>query len=106
MVYRLPSKFVEPESFSPERWLDDKEGRFAADDKAVFEPFAVGSQNCLGKTPAWAEMKLIFAKVVWYFDLSLAKGKGKNERDWTDQKVYLVNEKTPLYVEIRLRKIS
>lgn len=50
---------------------------------------------------AWAEMKLIFAKVMWNFDLELAED--KNVGEWNDQKVYLINEKTPLYVRLRPR---
>ena len=102
---RLPSKFAEPDSFLPERWLADRQGRFAADEKAVFEPFLVGPQNCLGKTLAWAEMKLILAKLLWHFDLAFVSG-DKYDEDWTDQKAYLVNEKKPLYVEIKPRLIK
>lgn len=48
-AYRSPDKFVDPESFIPERWLSDADVRFAKDDKAMYEPFMVGPRNCIGK---------------------------------------------------------
>jgi len=51
---------------------------------------------------AWAEMKLILAKVIWSFDIELG-GEGRNVGEWNDQKVYLINEKTPLWVRVRGR---
>lgn len=56
--------------------------------------------NASDDSLAWAEMKLILAKVIWHFDLELSE---KNVGEWNDQKVYLINEKTPLYVKIRSR---
>lgn len=99
-VYRLPRHFVEPDNFLPERWLPDPEGRFAADEKAAFEPFLVGSRRCIAKSLALAEMKLILAKVFLHFDLVLSE---KNRGDWCDQKSYLIYEKKPLYVKLKLR---
>ena len=47
------------------------------------------------------EMKLILDKTVWNFDLELSdKMMGG---DWSDQKVYLLNEKVPMYVKMRPR---
>ena len=45
-------------------------------------------------------MKLILAKVIWNFDIEMS---GKNVGEWNDQKVYLINEKTPFYVDLRPR---
>ena len=45
----LPSNFVEPLAFCPERWLKDADPKFNADVKAASEPFLVGPRNCLGK---------------------------------------------------------
>ena len=50
---------------------------------------------------AWAEMKLILCKVLWSFDLELADG---NKDDWSmEQKVFLLHERTPLYVKLTPR---
>lgn len=39
--------FTEPDSFAPERWLDDP--KFANDKKTAAQPFSYGPRNCLGK---------------------------------------------------------
>lgn len=44
-------------------------------------------------------MKIILARVLLKFDLSLSEE--KNVGEWNDQKVYLINEKTALYVKIK-----
>ena len=49
---------------------------------------------------AWAEMNLILTKVIWSFDLELGEG---NKDDWSDQRVWLLHEKAPLYVKISPR---
>ena len=46
-------------------------------------------------------MKMVLAKVLWNFDLELSE-KMMGE-DWSDQKVYLLNEKTPFYIKMRPR---
>lgn len=97
---QLPSNFVEPLAFLPERWLKNTAPKFDADVKAVSEPFLVGPRNCLGKSLAWAEMNLILAKVVWNFDLELSE---KTKEDWSDQKIWLMHEGAPLYVKISPR---
>jgi len=49
---------------------------------------------------AWAEMNLILCKVMWSFDLELGEG---NKEDWSDQKIWLLHERLPLYVKITPR---
>lgn len=49
---------------------------------------------------AYAEMRLVLAKLFWNFDFELAD----NSNKWLDeQKTYLVWEKTPLMVNLRPR---
>ena len=45
-------------------------------------------------------MKLILAKMIWKFDLELNE---KTKEDWTDQKIWLLHEGAPLYVNISPR---
>jgi cytochrome P450 len=47
--YHSEKNFFEPETFHPERWLDNKDPRFMNDDKDAFHPFSHGPRNCLGK---------------------------------------------------------
>ena len=44
---------------------------------------------------------MVLVKVLWNFDLELSEKMMGG--DWSDQKVYLLNEKTPMYVKIRSR---
>lgn len=49
---------------------------------------------------AYAEMRMILAKLLWHFDFELAPGAEK----WlTEQKVYLIWDKIPLLVKFKLR---
>jgi len=93
--YRLRSNFHRPEEFLPQRWLGDVE--FADDNRAALQPFAVGPRNCIGRNLAYAEMRLILAKVLYNFDLDLDAKTGQ----WMDQKVYGIWEKKPLWVKLK-----
>ncbi|KAL2021769.1 hypothetical protein VTK56DRAFT_6712 [Thermocarpiscus australiensis] len=97
----------DPFSFRPERFLhkpDSETGEEAretgeknaeGDRVEALQPFSVGPRNCVGKNLAYAEMRLILARIVYDFDLSLAD----ESKDWLQRsRVYTVWEKTPLYV--------
>ena len=60
--------------------------------------FVVVKADYLKYRLAWAEMKLVLAKVLWNFDLELSEK--MMEGDWSDQKVYLLNQKMPMYVKM------
>ncbi len=97
--YLHPSKWTDSTTFLPERWLPDAPSRYAADDRDFCQPFNVGPRNCVGKSLAWAEINLILAKTLLSFDMEWSE-RNKEVGEWTDQKVYLVNEKKPLYVRL------
>lgn len=97
-AYHSPSKFVDAESFVPERWLPEAPARFSADQKAIFEPFMVGPRNCLGRTLAWMEMKLILAKLFCAFDLWLVPE--LNGEDWANQKAHFAAQTKSLFVTL------
>lgn len=46
-TFHNPENFTLPDSFIPERWLDDP--RFTGDKKEAFQPFSVGPRNCIGR---------------------------------------------------------
>ncbi|KAF6829319.1 trichothecene c-15 hydroxylase [Colletotrichum musicola] len=99
-IYHDPTKFLHPDSFIPERWLDDK--RFENDAKHLHQPFSYGPRNCLGMNLAYAEMRLILARMIWNFDFELAP----TSRQWAvDQKVFFFWEKPPLWVNIKKRSV-
>lgn len=64
--------FHRPESFLPERWLAecgaDLESPFFGDRREALRPFSVGPWSCVGQHLAWAEMRLILARLLWTLD--------------------------------------
>ncbi|KAL6796474.1 cytochrome P450 [Trichoderma sp. SZMC 28012] len=94
-----PAHFHEAESFIPERWLGDV--RFENDKRDAFMPFSVGPRNCIGRNLAYAEMRLILARMVWNFDIELSE----ESIGWDmKSKVYMLWEKGPIYVHLTKRQ--
>jgi len=89
---RSPSNFSQSEYFIPERFLGDP--KFDSDKRHALQPFSVGPRNCVGRNLAYAEMRLILARIIWNFDLKLAD----DNHNWTDQHIYTFWEKGPLNV--------
>ncbi|KAL9624636.1 MAG: hypothetical protein Q9160_001301 [Pyrenula sp. 1 TL-2023] len=48
-LHRDPRYFTNPDSFIPERWLDDQTTGPERCDRAAFQPFGVGPRSCAGK---------------------------------------------------------
>lgn len=97
------SNFYQPADFLPERWLESANypsSPFASDKRDAFQPFGMGPRNCLGQVMAWAEMRLILARLVWTFDIKAAREVG----DWNRQQSQIVWAKEPF--EVRLRRKS
>ncbi|KAF5511195.1 Trichothecene C-15 hydroxylase [Colletotrichum siamense] len=98
-LYHDPTKFLYPDSFIPERWLDDK--RFENDAKHMHQPFSYGPRICLGMNLAYAEMRLILARIIWNFDLELET----QSREWAaNQKVFFFWDKPPLWTYFKPRR--
>ncbi|KAK2021323.1 cytochrome P450, partial [Colletotrichum zoysiae] len=97
-LYHNEKLFSRPFEFHPERWLGDP--AFAGDRLEAVRPFHVGPRNCLGMNLAYAEMRVMLARVVWAFDLRLDEG----SRGWIDQPVYTLWSKTPLMVHLTPRR--
>ncbi|KAK3985825.1 hypothetical protein QBC44DRAFT_150477 [Cladorrhinum sp. PSN332] len=95
-----------PESFLPERWLPDAsadpKSPFFNDARHALQPFTVGPRSCLGQNLAWAEMRLILAKLLWNFEFTPSSDAGKRLQ-WEDLRTFLLVEKRPIYVGLRLR---
>jgi cytochrome P450 len=68
---RSALNFTEPTLFAPERWLSSPPNKFANDNLAIVQPFSFGPRNCLGKNLAYAELRLVFAKMLFNFDIEL-----------------------------------
>lgn len=89
--------WAEADSFHPERWMGEDE-RFANDTRDAMQPFAVGPRNCIGKNLAYAEMRLILARVIFNFDMHLAE----DSRSWLEtQKCHILWDKPSLNVHLK-----
>ncbi|KAJ5726555.1 cytochrome P450 monooxygenase [Penicillium malachiteum] len=105
-MYHNEKHFTDPHSFTPERFLGDP--RYANDEFEILQPFSVGPRNCLGRkmkiadfiltdSLAYAEMRMILARIIYNFDMSLVEeSKGWMER----QKIYSFWQKGQLYVRL------
>ncbi|EFQ34350.1 cytochrome P450 [Colletotrichum graminicola M1.001] len=95
-MYHSEKNFRDPFSFRPERWLQD--AAFESDNREAFQPFHTGPRNCIGRNLAYAEMRLILARVLWNFDIEIAG----DSTDWASrQKIYILWEKGPLNVYLK-----
>jgi cytochrome P450 len=92
-AYHNSRNFVDASRFVPERWLG-LDPRYNADNKEVFQPFSMGSHNCIGRPLAFMEMHMILARLLWNFDMQLMP----ESEDWNRQRVFLLYEKRPLNV--------
>jgi len=93
--------FLQADEFIPERHLSPShplyDVRYANDNRGSMEPFATGPRNCIGKNLAYAEMRLITAKLAWNFELELMP----QSYGWIEgQKVFTVFEKPPLFLKL------
>lgn len=98
-----PECFVRPTSFVPERWLSPEAPEFASDRRSASQPFSLGPRSCIGKNLAYAEMRLILARLLWNFDIAVPN-EGQKVMSWASQKTYVLVEKQPF--EIRLKYVG
>ena len=96
-----PSNFAQPKRFTPERWLttDERPGWTRNDHLEASQPFSVGPRNCIGISLAYAETKLILARLLFRLNLELLD----DEFDIEKQKVYVMWQKPALSVRLSRR---
>ncbi|KAE9964642.1 hypothetical protein EG328_010294 [Venturia inaequalis] len=101
----LSENFTKPNGFYPERFLQSdgqSDSEFKNDNFAVFQPFSVGPRNCIGKNLAYAEMRIILARLLFDFDLEL----DERSRSWTrGMKAFVLWEKPSLWVKLTARGV-
>ncbi|RFU24287.1 hypothetical protein B7463_g12050, partial [Scytalidium lignicola] len=78
-AYHSERNFKNADAFLPERWMGDE--AYANDKRTSLQPFSFGPRSCLGRNLAYAEMRLIMAKIIWSFDLELET----RSEDWMDR---------------------
>ena len=93
---RSPLNFRDPESFVPERWLGD--ARYAEDRREASQPFNIGPRGCIGRNLAYAEMRIVLARVLFEFDLELMD----SSKSWLEGlRNFTLWEKGPLMVKLK-----
>ncbi|TLS30452.1 hypothetical protein PpBr36_02462, partial [Pyricularia pennisetigena] len=98
-VYRDPKLWRKPDEFHPERWLGDPE--YANDVREAFNPFHVGSRDCIGRGLAIMELRLVMARMIYNFDMRLVGAGMKDDpRTWVDRQknFFIVWKRVPLEV--------
>lgn len=90
------SNFLRPFDFVPERWNGAPE--YKDDKRKAAQPFSVGLRNCIGRTLAYAEMRVILARVLWGFDVELCE----ESKEWgKPMPIYVIYQKEPLMLRLR-----
>lgn len=98
-AYRAKRNFAKPECFIPARWLGNGNG--TRDDMAAFHPFSLGPHNCPGQNLAWLELRLILAKLLWNFDVSVPPG--IELPVWEEQGIWWFWDKQPTIIRLTHR---
>lgn len=70
-IFRSPNYFEEPDKFMPERF--SKEQTKLKNSPFTYSPFSAGPRNCVAQKYAMYEMKCLILKMLWNFEISLAK---------------------------------
>ncbi|KAI1799559.1 putative cytochrome P450 [Daldinia bambusicola] len=87
--------WTDPYSFAPERFLGDP--KYKNDKLDAMQPFSVGPRNCIGRNLAYAEMRLILARIIYNFDMKIAD----DSRNWMNQPVYMLWDKPALNIYLK-----
>ncbi|KAI6379745.1 hypothetical protein MCOR25_001876, partial [Pyricularia grisea] len=98
-VYRDPNLWHKADEFHPERWLGDPE--YANDAREAFNPFHIGSRDCIGRGLAIMELRLVMARMIYNFDMHMiGAGMKEDPRNWVDKQknLFLVWARLPLEV--------
>ncbi|UJO25301.1 Versicolorin B desaturase [Fulvia fulva] len=96
-TYFASYNFTRSHEFIPERHID--KSLFPDDNYAAYQPWSVGVRNCIGKNLAYAELRLILAKTLWHYDITLDRSK---TGDFLDQKIWSIWAKRELWMKISL----
>lgn len=74
----------EPFAFLPGRWLGEEKQQSKEGLQAVFNPFSLGHRACLGKPLVYMELGIALARLVFEYDMRLAKKQEVSE-DFLDE---------------------
>ncbi|KAK3670744.1 hypothetical protein LTR78_009436 [Recurvomyces mirabilis] len=99
-AFRSPTNFSKPNQFIPERFLA---GAGFDDNHDSFHPFLLGRHQCIGIRFAWAEMRLVLARMLYTYDISFDTQ--PSIKDWGEQQTFIFWQKDPINVRLRRRQM-
>ncbi|OCT52639.1 Versicolorin B desaturase [Cladophialophora carrionii] len=99
-AFRSAANFSNPNEYIPERFLPG-ETPSPSDNLAAFNPFLVGRHMCIGQRFAWAEMRLILARLLYAFDITWDVT--PRIKDWGEQQTFIFWQKDPLFIRLKPR---
>lgn len=76
VAHRDPAVFSDPETYRPERWLEEDETAIKQM-RAVFIPFSAGARACVGRNITMIEQQMLLATLVKRYGFDLPS------TDWT-----------------------
>ncbi|POS74665.1 benzoate 4-monooxygenase cytochrome P450 [Diaporthe helianthi] len=91
-TYHSTRNFSQPFSFQPDRFLQPE--KYPDDKLGALQPFGIGPRDCIGKNLAYAEVKLVLARILYNFDMELVDP----GEDWMDQRAFFIWTKPPLNI--------
>jgi len=75
-LFRNPDYFPDPLTWRPERWIADAAHGTTVESvqqaQKAFFPFGAGPRVCVGQTVAEMELRTVFARALWTYDMRLA----------------------------------
>ncbi|OOQ85668.1 cytochrome P450 oxidoreductase [Penicillium brasilianum] len=97
VVHRDPKVFENPDSFTPERWLDSSSEKLKEMEQSFFV-FGAGARTCLGKNISLTEMHKVIPQLLRKFEIKLHNP----EEEWKTKNVWFVQQEG-LICDIRRR---
>jgi cytochrome P450 len=102
LLHRHPKYWKDPESFQPERWLNnDDHDDFLSQIRFAFLPFSAGGRNCIGQRFATVEAKLILAELIRSFIFRIAPS--QKDTKFTFSNIVVTKTKPRLQIVVKSR---
>ncbi|KYK57384.1 cytochrome P450 [Drechmeria coniospora] len=82
-IHHSPAYYNDPFCYDPDRWYRpaDSKGARNESSRLPYMPFSVGARSCVGKPLAIAQIMIVFARLIWEFDLRRAD----SDFDWMEK---------------------
>jgi cytochrome P450 len=100
---RSPTMFHDPDGFHPERWMPEGGPVFSSDVQNAVQAFGIGPRSCIGRLLAWAEIRLILARLLCRFNLQMAETPSGRVK-WDEQRAFTVVQRKPFDIRLKLRE--